>query len=111
MGLAVIPLGLAAVFAAFKKPALASTFAGLGVAAGVVGAVGTEWFLGPGTKSPLLKRGWVNGTPTAVSIQDEILLADVDQKLIAAGGYAYSGEALIDRSQHINGVAGFWSRP
>lgn len=95
------PLAISVAAAAFGAKTVASVFAGLGIAGGVVGAVGAEWFQGKGGPSPLT-RGWAQGYEGNVdwgTPSDQKLLADVNTKLKASGLETYA----------VNGIGGFWA--
>lgn len=86
------PLAIAAVAMAFGAKTVASVFAGIGVAGGVVGAVGAEWFQGQKGPSPLANKGWANGGPIyggLISGDDVTLMFDANKSVVAAGGEAY----------------------
>lgn len=97
LGMSVLPFALAGILLAFKKPAAAAVFGGIGIAAGVVGAVGAEMFFGPPGPSPLANKGWKDGYPAST----QQLLVDVNKGIKEAGGYEYSDSAL-------SGIGGFW---
>lgn len=127
-GFAVVPLGLAALFAVMKKPKLATIAGGLGIAAGVVGAVAAQ----PANPTqPLASKGWGAGLPSWEGLLnavkgDATIRDDVNAPLVAQGGYAYSDSAftynepiaaprttsvrggVLDSGQRLSGVGGFW---
>lgn len=126
--LAVAPLAVGVVATILNAKALAAMAFGVGIVGGVIGAVGAGWFVGKGGVSPLAKRGWADGYPTGTSTDS--LIAEVNEKLVASGGYAYDPVAFgpeystethgIDQSPNIirtksvdrstlNGLGGFWA--
>lgn len=128
--LAVGPLLLAGILAVLKKPTASAVLAGLGVTGGVLGAVAPQWFLPKPGPSRLAKYGWPEGLPSwdetlaTISRQDDAALqAEVNLKLMEAGGYAYgdgvrsssdptivaSRRGVLDSGQRLQGVGGFWA--
>lgn len=127
------PLLIAAVATAMGAKAVGAVFTGLGIAGGVVGAVGAEWFQGKAGTSPLAQKGWADGYPVEPTTAQ--LVADVNSKLRASGGYEYDPRAFEEstssivgggqksatyqpddiirttdiKSQPLSGIGGFWA--
>lgn len=131
LGMSVLPLALAGILLAFKKPGAAAVFGGIGVAAGVFGAVGAEMFIGPPGPNPLASKGWKDGYPSGSYVPNNGIVgpgtpswSELNQGIVDAGGYAYSDEAFkpapkvagddaiirtrVD-SKPLSGIGGFWS--
>ena len=94
-GLAVVPLALSGLAFVFKAPKMGAVLGGLGIAAGVFGAVAPGWFLGKSGSSPLAQKGWPQGYPTGnVFADSSVSWGEVNKSVTEAGGYAYGEEAF-----------------